>query len=73
MIYSESELEPDSNFVINLVSDFDSDSESDSDSSLVFINLDKCIFLLYMCILLNKYVDSSILITESIVIQAMQV
>ena len=44
MIYSESELEPDSNFVINLVSDFDSDSESDSDSSLVFINLDKCIF-----------------------------
>ena len=49
MIYSKSELQPDSNFVINLVSDFDSDSESDSDSSLVFINLDKCIFFYSIC------------------------
>ena len=32
MTYSESELEPHSNFAINLVSDFDSDSESDFES-----------------------------------------
>ena len=48
MIYSESELEPDFNFAINLVSDFGSDSESDSecdsDSSSVFMNLDICVF-----------------------------
>ena len=48
MSYSESEL--DSNFAINLVSDFDSASESDSepdsksDSSVALINLDICIF-----------------------------
>ena len=44
MTYSESEL--DSNFAINSVSDFDSDSEFDSefDSSVVFMNLDICIF-----------------------------
>ena len=44
MSYSESE--EDSNFAINLVSDFDSDSESDSgfDSSSAFVNLDICIF-----------------------------
>ena len=60
MIYSESELN--SNFAINLVSDFDSASESDSecdpDSSSVVINLDICIFLLYICPLLNKLADS---------------
>ena len=44
MIYSELESELDSNFAINLVSDFDSASESDSDSSSVVINLDICIF-----------------------------
>ena len=44
MSYSESEL--DSNFAIDLVSNFDSVSESDSesDSSPVLINLDICIF-----------------------------
>ena len=46
MIYSESELN--SNFAINLVSDFDSASESDSecepDSSSVVVNLDICTF-----------------------------
>ena len=35
-------LEPDSNFVINSASDFDSASESDSSS--VLMNLDICIF-----------------------------
>ena len=48
MIYSESESELDSNFAINLISDFDSafesDSECDFDSSLAFMNLDICIF-----------------------------
>ena len=42
MSYSESELETDSNFVINSASDFDSASESDSSS--VLMNLDICIF-----------------------------
>ena len=42
MTYSESE--PDSSFVINSVSDFDSRSDSDSDSSSVFMHLDICIF-----------------------------
>ena len=58
MSYSESEL--DSNFAINSVSDFDSASESDSesDSSLAFMNLDICIFLLYICTLLNKPADN---------------
>ena len=42
MSYSESEL--DSNFAIDLVSDFDSASESESDSSLALTNLDICIF-----------------------------
>ena len=39
-------LEPDSNFLINSVSDFDSasESESESDSSSVLMNLDICIF-----------------------------
>ena len=44
--YNYSELELDSNFAINLVSDFDSASESDfeSDFSLAFMNLDNLIF-----------------------------
>ena len=75
MSYSESEL--DSNFAINSVSDFDSASKSDSesDSSLAFKNLYICIFLLYICTLLNKPANSFllILITESIVKQTMQV
>ena len=58
MSYSQSEL--DSNFAINSVSDFDSVSKSDSesDSSSAFINLDSCIFLLYICSYLNKPADS---------------
>ena len=75
---------PDSNFAINSASTFDpifseSKSESDdseSDFSSVFINLDICIFLPYIYTLLNKLADDfflSILITESIVMQAMQV
>ena len=83
MSYSESE--PDfSNFVINSLSTFapifsESQSESDdseSDFSSVFINLDLCIFLPYIYTLLNKLADGfflSILKTESIVMQAMQV
>ena len=51
MSYSESEL--DSNFAINSVSDFDSSSESDS-----VMNLDICIFLLYIYTLLNKFADN---------------
>ena len=49
MSYSESEL--DSNFAINLVSDFDSASESDSefDSSSLFMNLGiRIFFTLYL-------------------------
>ena len=44
MSYSESG--PDSNFAINSESNFDSSSESNSESdfSLVFINLEICIF-----------------------------
>ena len=46
MIYSEWESELDFSFVISLVSDFDSASESEFefDFSLVFMNLDICIF-----------------------------
>ena len=59
MIYSELESELDSNFAINLVSDFDSASESDSDSSSVVINLDICIFFLFnSCTLLIKLAGS---------------
>ena len=56
MIYSEPESEPDFSFAINSVSDFDSVSESDSEtnSSSALINLDICIFVLYISILLNK-------------------
>ena len=78
MIYSESESELDSNIAFNLVSDFDSasesDSESDSDSSSVLINLDIYIFFcsIFTLFLINlRIVFSSILITESIVMQAM--
>ena len=78
MTYSESESE--FNFVINSASDFHSisefGSESESDLSSVFINLDICIFLPYIYALLNKLADGgflSIFITESIVMQAMQV
>ena len=75
MIYSESES--DFSFAINPVSDFDSacESDSESDSSSVFMNLDICIFLPCIYTLLNKLADGflSILITESIVMQAMQV
>ena len=58
MSYSKSEL--DSNFAINSVSDFDSasESESESDSSLAFMNLDICIFLLYICTLRNEPANS---------------
>ena len=58
---SYSELELDSNFAINSVSDFDSGSESDpeSDSSLAFMNLDICISLFCICTLLNKRTNSS--------------
>ena len=63
---SYSESEPDSNFVINSLSNFDpnffeSKSESDdseSDFSLVFMNLDVCCFFLpYTSTLLKKFVD----------------
>ena len=81
MTYSESKS--DSNFVINIVSNFaptffesksESNSESESDFSSVFVNLDICIFLFHVCIPLNKAADGflSILITESIIMQAKQ-
>ena len=78
MTYSESES--DFNFAINSASDFDSTSESgsesESDFSSVFMNLDIRIFLSNIYTLLNKLADGfflSILITESIVMQAIQV
>ena len=52
---SSSESEPDSNFDINSASNFDCYSESDFSS--VFMNLDICIFLFYICIPLNKPAD----------------
>ena len=65
MFYSESLSEPDSNFAINLLSTFDpifSDSKSESDDSesdfdSAFMNLDICVFLPYIYILLNKLAD----------------
>ena len=56
---SSSESEPDSNFDINSASNFDysSESNSESDFSSVFMNLDICIFLFYICIPLNKPAD----------------
>ena len=78
MSYSESE--PDFNFAINSASNFDSSSESNSESesdfSSAFMDLDICTFLLYIYTLLNKPADGfflSIFMTESIVMQAMQV
>ena len=85
MTYSESE--PDSNFAINSASNFDSfesasksdesESESKSDFSSVLMNLDICIFSTYIYTLLLTLTLTllllSILITESIVMQAMQV
>ena len=65
MSYSESG--PDSNLAINSASNFAyssssfSESESESDFSSVFINLDICIFLFYVCILLNKLADSFVI------------
>ena len=60
MIYSESESEPDFRFAINLVSDFDPAFKSDpeSDSSLAFMNLDICAFLICIYTLLNKPADN---------------
>ena len=63
MTYSE--LESDFSFAINSESDFDSASESNSNSesefesefSSVFINLDICIFLIYICLPLNEAAD----------------
>ena len=52
---SSSESEPDSNFDINSASNFDCYSESDFSS--VFMNLDICIFLFYICIPPNKPAD----------------
>ena len=58
MSYSESE--PDfSNSLSTLApifSDFESD-DSESDSNSMLINLNICIFLPYICILLNKLAD----------------
>ena len=81
------ESEPDSNFAINSASNFDSfdsasksdesESESKSDFSSVLMNLDICIFSTYIYTLLLTLTLTllflSILITESIVVQAMQV
>ena len=76
MLYSESG--PDSNFAINSASKFDSFSQSnsvsESDFNSVFMNLGICIFLFYICIFPKRLSDGlflSILITESIVMQAM--
>ena len=82
MTYSESE--PDSNVVINSASNFiptffqyKSESESEPDFSSVVMNLGICIFYIYIYIYiwtpLNKTSDGflSILITESIAMQAM--
>ena len=60
MFYIESG--PDSNFVINSVSNFDfssseSENESECDFSSVFINLDHCIFFTLYSTLLNKLAD----------------
>ena len=77
MLSISSAINSESGFKSASKSDSKSDSETDSetDSNLVFINLDICIFLSYIYTLLNKLVDDflSILITEPIVIQAMQV
>ena len=55
MTYSESES--DFSFAINSALDFDPASESESDFSSVFMNLDICIYSLYIYTLLNKLAD----------------
>ena len=57
MPYSELELDF-FNFVINSLSSKSESDDSESDFSLVFINLDICIFLPYIYTLLNKLADS---------------
>ena len=78
MTYSESES--DFNFAINSASVFDSasesGSESESDFSSVFMNLGICIFYtlyLHSSKLTCNWFFLSILMTESIAMQAMQV
>ena len=56
MPYSESELDF-FNFVINSLSSKSESDDSESDFSLVFINLNICIFLSYIYTLLNKLAD----------------
>ena len=57
MPYSELELDF-LNFVINSLSSKSESDDSESDFSLVFINLDICIFLPYIYTLLNKLADN---------------
>ena len=57
MPYSELELDF-FNFVINSLSCKSESDDSESDFSLVFINLDICIFLPYIYTLLNKLADN---------------
>ena len=56
MPYWESELDF-FNFVINSLSSKYESDDSESDFSLVFINLNICIFLSYIYTLLNKLAD----------------
>ena len=70
MSYSESG--PNSNFAINLASNFDpvfseskSESESESDFTSVFMNLDIYIFLFYIYTLLNKLADDLFIISDN--------
>ena len=56
MPYWESELDF-FNFVINSLSSKYESDDSESDFSLVFINLNICIFLSYIYSLLNKLAD----------------
>ena len=56
MPYSELELDF-FNFVINSLSSKSESDDSESDFSLVFINLNICIFLSYIYTLLNKLAD----------------
>ena len=66
MSYSESR--PDSNFAINLASNFYpvfSESKSESDFTSVFMNLDIYIFLFYIYTLLNKLADDLFIISDN--------
>ena len=45
------------NFVINSLSSKSESDDSESDFSPVFMNLDICVFLPYICTLLNKLAD----------------